>query len=402
MIEVATKDIFQLKTIDQILFDLEKYCQLNDYSFAAWRMPHSQGIQLVINFSEGEVVSSENQLEDFETGFVCAPFDKSQSAHFIKADVRIDFHKKTILVTPAHTLNFEKVVEFIRQNDTPATKEFKSKQTNSSTSEQAESTRFKDLVSNAISQIRDGIFQKVVTSRIKKIELNKHFRSSTNFLRLCDAYENAFVSLIYSPKVGLWLGATPEILIKTNKSNHQFTTVALAGTQRFDSDQSLAEVAWTQKEIEEQALVSRYIINCFKKIRLREFDEIGPKTVKAGNLIHLKTTFLVDMKDTNFPLLGSVMLKLLHPTSAVCGMPLEASLNFLKQQEQLDRKLFSGYIGPVDNQNETALFVNLRCMRILDSVAYLYAGAGITEDSNPEKEWIETEMKMKTLLNIIQ
>ena len=47
-------------------------------------------------------------------------------------------------------------------------------------------------------------------------------------------------------------------------------------------------------------MVSRYIINCFKKIRLREFEEIGPKTVAAGNLLHLRTDFQVDMAATNF------------------------------------------------------------------------------------------------------
>ena len=77
-----------------------------------------------------------------------------------------------------------------------------------------------------------------------------------------------------------------------------------------------------QKDIEEQALVERYVISCFKKIRLREYDEHGPKTMIAGNVLHLKTEFEVDMVATNFPQLGSVMLNLLHPTSAVCGMPL--------------------------------------------------------------------------------
>ena len=196
------------------------------------------------------------------------------------------------------------------------------------------------------------------------------------------------------------MGATPELLIDV--SGDTFKTVSLAGTQKYDPERPLSEVAWTQKEIEEQALVSRYIINCFKKIRLREFEEIGPKTVRAGNLIHLKTEYSVDMAATNFPNLGSVMLDLLHPTSAICGMPLQASLDFILEHEHYDREFFSGYLGPVNFNNKTSLFVNLRCMKLHNGTATLYAGAGVTEDSDPAKEWLETEMKMNTLLNIIR
>jgi isochorismate synthase len=181
----------------------------------------------------------------------------------------------------------------------------------------------------------------------------------------------------------------------------RFKTVAVAGTQAIAADGDLKMVGWTQKEIEEQALVSRYIINCFKKIRLREFEEHGPKSWRAGNLVHLKTEYEVDMVATNFPQLGTVMLKLLHPTSAVCGMPKEESIQFLKANENFDRSFYSGYLGPVNFQSETSLFVNLRCMEWNFKTATLYAGAGVTQDSNPAKEWDETELKMETLLKVI-
>nr|MBX2840287.1 chorismate-binding protein [Flammeovirgaceae bacterium] len=100
--------------------------------------------------------------------------------------------------------------------------------------------------------------------------------------------------------------------------------------------------------------------------------------------------------------LGSVMLKLLHPTSAVCGMPKEKSLAFILENEDYDRELYSGYFGPVNIQNKTNIFVNLRCLQISKEEIVLYAGAGITEDSNPEKEWKETEIKMDILLNFLE
>ncbi|MEL6537509.1 MAG: chorismate-binding protein [Bacteroidota bacterium] len=96
------------------------------------------------------------------------------------------------------------------------------------------------------------------------------------------------------------------------------------------------------------------------------------------------------------------MLKLLHPTSAVCGMPKETSEAFLAKHEGYSRELYAGYLGPVNVQEFTSLYVNLRCMQYLGQEAILYAGAGVTIDSNPQKEWEETELKCNTLLSVIQ
>jgi isochorismate synthase len=260
------------------------------------------------------------------------------------------------------------------------------------------------MVRQAVVEIERGTFHKVVPARQKLIPLPATFDAIRTFFRLCETYPQAFISIISIPGIGTWIGASPEMLISTFPSENGgkfFRTVALAGTQSIQPNSKLTDAAWRQKEIEEQALVSRYIINCFKKIRLREYEEIGPKTVAAGNLMHLKTTYTVDMDAVNFPDLGSVMLSLLHPTSAVCGMPKVPALDFLLKHEGFDRSFFSGFLGPVNIQDETHVYVNLRCMHLLKEQAVLYAGAGVTADSDPEREWHETEIKLNTLLDVI-
>jgi isochorismate synthase len=197
------------------------------------------------------------------------------------------------------------------------------------------------------------------------------------------------------------LTASPEILASTNREGI-FRTIALAGTQLLKEEDSLQKAVWTQKEIEEQALVGRYIINCFKKIRLREYEEEGPRTVQSGNLLHLRTDYSVNTHEVNFPELGTVMLELLHPTSAVCGMPKEVTMEFIHEHENLNRKLFSGYLGPVNIQSESHIFVNLRCANLFAGKAVLYAGAGVTQDSEPEKEFRETELKMEAVGRFLQ
>ena len=110
-----------------------------------------------------------------------------------------------------------------------------------------------------------------------------------------------------------------------------------------------------------------------------------------------KTTFKVNNNISSAVELGNTMLELLHPTSAVCGMPKSSAADFIKKYENGNREFYSGYLGPVNHQKEIHLFVNLRCMQLLKNTAILYAGAGVTEDSNPEKEWLETALKMNTL-----
>ena len=83
-------------------------------------------------------------------------------------------------------------------------------------------------------------------------------------------------------------------------------------------------------------------------------------------------------------------------------MPKELAQDHLKSIEKHDRKLYSGYLGPVNMPEGSHIYVNLRCMEVLKDEAVLYAGAGVTAYSMPEDEWEETELKCKTMLNIIQ
>ncbi|MEM9858843.1 MAG: isochorismate synthase [Bacteroidota bacterium] len=357
---------------------------------AAWRMPNEDQMHLILDL-DGSQEITKITLEDVAEGFLLKPFDKSRSALHLKKDVYINLNNGNISSLSYGSLD-ELNAFFKREIDYPSVRSGGRKIKN------VENKPFIHLVNKSLEEIYQGTFQKIVPSRNKRVELSETFNHGEFFNTLCASYPGAFVSMVYTPQSGLWMGASPELLLELD--GDIFKTVALAGTQPYEG-QSLTEVAWTQKEIEEQAFVSRYIINCFKKIRLREFEENGPKTVKAGNLIHLKTDFAVDMVKTNFQDLGSIMLELLHPTSAICGMPLEPSLNFLKEHELYDREYFSGYLGPIDFEDKTSLFVNLRCMKLKDDTATLYAGAGVTADSDPEKEWRETEMKMNTLLNLI-
>ena len=257
---------------------------------------------------------------------------------------------------------------------------------------------YTQLVRTGVAAIEAKAVVKVVTSRAARRPLPAGFDPLVAFAELSRHYPQAFVSLVSVPGVGTWLGATPEVLAEVT-ADGTFHTMALAATQPLTAEFTPRTAIWRQKEIEEQALVARYIVNCFKQLRLREYHETGPRTVVAGQLLHLRTDFEVNLTQVPFPSLGTDMLRLLHPTSAVGGMPKAAALHFLGQHEGYDRAYYSGFLGPVNvaAPGVARLYVNLRCLQLRPTEAILYAGTGLTADSDPAREWQETEMKLQTV-----
>lgn len=379
---------------------------------ALWRLPHRNEIQLLISVRDG-IRKCQPELEKLSPGFVVSNFhwETDQEVLFLEGDIILTFSDDNSIKDIENNVSEEHpdVIKLV----TLATEIAKDVNPDAYHNAIAINElpdlnardRFKRTVELAVSAIRQGQFKKVVLSRTKDLAYSENFQPAKAFCKLAKVYPHAFVSLVNLPDQNeLWLGASPEALVRQD-SNGTFRTMSLAGTQnaRNEAGELIPkfDIRWGEKEIEEHALVSRYIVECFKKIRLREYTETGPKTVLAGNLYHLRTDFEVDTATLNFPELASVMLKLLHPTSAVCGVPKLPSLQFLTEIEGYDRSFYSGFIGPAQVGGDTNLFVNLRTVRFKDGKATFFAGAGITEDSVPEREWEETEMKCDTLLKVI-
>ncbi len=397
----AGLDLKNVQTRQLALPHLFQLCIEQGYGCALYRLPSGKNKNLIIDLNGGQTIEKV-QPEQMDPGYIFHPFNREvHPVKFLEQHIHIvEDIKSNELTILKSTLPEEVLISGLERIKKSANPDKVSKLEVDYQDTSIEKENYKNLVIEAIDQIKSGLFQKVVLAREKNISLQQDFDPVRFFDVLCTQYGNAFVHLTYTPETGLWIGATPEMLIQIDKDN-KFQTVALAATQSHNKNTDLEDITWSQKDIEEQALVSRYIINCFKKIRLREFEEIGPRSYLSGNLIHLKTEFLVDTNQIGFSELGNVMLELLHPTSAVCGMPKEEAKTFIEEHEGFDRSYFSGYTGPVNVMGETSLFVNLRCMKINKKAAKLFAGAGVIANSNPDKEWRETEIKMDTLLSVL-
>ncbi|WP_236668655.1 chorismate-binding protein [Hymenobacter rubidus] len=372
---------------------------------AIWREPGREHPRLLVARSlEASYTGLPPALDDqAPAGFAFFPFRDSDHnpALFLPADVRFDAARpETVAVAPAAR---ELVPGLTAWLGLPPLAELAWHHSALPVPHTATEAEYTTLVRTGVAAIADKSVVKVVSSRAARHPLPVGFDPLAAFAQLSEQYSRAFVSLVSAPGVGTWLGASPEVLAEVT-ADGQFHTMALAGTQPLVPGVPPQDAIWRQKEIEEQALVARYIVSCFKQLRLREYHETGPRTVAAGQLLHLRTDFEVDLKNVPFASsLGTDMLRLLHPTSAVGGMPKVPALAFLQAHEGYDRAYYSGFLGPVNVEAPgiSRLFVNLRCLQVRATEAILYAGTGLTIDSDPAREWQETEMKMQTVAAVL-
>lgn len=360
--------------------------------FVAFRLP-GQSYSTVYASENSFCKVSFGGLHDLPEGFLVNPFEpESPFSWFLYPQIRIDYnedgqvHQQFLIDQKPLPGKWapETVNPIIRSDTTPLV--------------EATEDSYMRNVEVAKEAIEAGNFSKVVIARVKQHQIDLMPSMFELFKKACSSYPHAFVYLMKWVDGSVWLGASPELLAESDR--WKFSTQAVAGTRRYDPDIPIDLTSWTQKEIEEQAMVSRYIIDCFKKIRVREYADVGPKTFRAGNLLHLKTEFLVRKTEAGYPNIESAMLRLLHPTSAVCGMPKEEALQFIKQMEGFDRDLYSGYLGPINRNSNSHLFVNLRSGKLRGNELTTFAGAGITLYSNALLEWAETQAKMETLLDL--
>jgi len=372
---------------------------------AIWREPGASQPRLVVARSLEATYTGLPPALDAQApaGFAFFPFRDSDHnpALFLPADVQYDLARPEVVhIAPAARDLVPTITAWLTLPTPPDLAWHYSAQPAPAAATQAEYTQ---LVGSGVAAIEAKTVVKVVSSRVAHRPLPTGFDPLVAFEKLSQQYERAFVSLVSVPGVGTWLGASPEVLAEVT-ANGQFHTMALAGTQPLVPGRAPQDAIWRQKEIEEQALVARYIVSCFKQLRLREYHEAGPRTAVAGELLHLRTDFEVDLQNVPSPAsLGTDMLRLLHPTSAVGGMPKAAALAFLQAHEGYDRAYYSGFLGPVNvaSPGVSRLFVNLRCLQLRPDLAILYAGTGLTIDSDPAREWQETELKLATVATVL-
>lgn len=364
------------------LCKLQTVCLRQNIPFASYRLPLNREIITVVqHHSMPERLKSLNDLHE-KTGFVVSPFTESP-AH------------ETFFLQPDCVFFSNNIAE-IYIDKLAANDRFIEIEKNKNTTKTTTPEEFIGNVNKAVLAMKAAEFQKVVLSKARVEQLPDDFQPEQFFLTLCRKYPHAFVYIMQLPEVGCWIGATPEPLLTIE--NGTVKTVSLAGTQ-VATELETEDYRWSSKEIEEQGIVTNFIEQTLRSLHIADITKLGPENYRAANLIHLKTAF--EFPQAHIQNRFSDLLKALHPTPSVGGLPKNEARNFILANEQHDRGYYTGFFGPVNINEKSAVYVNLRCLQLFDNNFVLYSGAGITSSSVAEKEWEETENKMLTLMNVI-
>lgn len=258
----------------------------------------------------------------------------------------------------------------------------------------ADETFYTNYVNSIVKAIEKDKFDKVVAARCEPLPLNEKIDAAELFATACEKYPDACVYFFSTRDAGTWFGASPERLVAIN--GNTIETIALAGTLPVDEADN-----WTDKEYDEQGMISFFIDNVFRNHGFKKVNHTDVKTLAAGNVKHLSSRFKVEATPDFLEGKFYKLLNDLNPTPAVCGLPqFEASL-FIAEHERTERRFYSGFTGVQFENGNLNTYVNLRCAELFSNHALLYAGAGITAASQPQKEWNETQRKLSTIKSIL-
>jgi menaquinone-specific isochorismate synthase len=247
---------------------------------------------------------------------------------------------------------------------------------------------------NHLKEIRfSETFKKVVLARKTTVV----FPSKINpFLMIKDIQENDpnvhhFV-VQFSPNCA-FIGGTPERLFELNGDHLE--SEALAGT--IKNEAYTEAFIHQEKERDEHRYVAHFIQRAFEKL-CRHVVSSEPTALTLKYITHVIQRFRGQLKPNIGPMDA---LKALHPTPAVAGTPSKVAIDHIRQCEPFSREWYAGPIG-VLSANQSIIVVAIRSGIVDGFQVYLYAGAGITDASDPEKEWEELNTKLVGFTKVFQ
>jgi len=256
-------------------------------------------------------------------------------------------------------------------------------------------------INRALEEIDSGKVQKIVLSRQVDLELEEDINISKILKTLGERYPLCYV-FAFRKNDSIFFGASPEKLAKI--SNGWIEADALAGSvargETEEKDELLANsLLASQKDFAEQQIVVSFIRDSFSQFCYEIIYDENPIIRKLPNIQHLWTPIKgkINSEQSIF-----TILKELHPTPAICGVPWNKALDSIREMEPHDRGLFSGMIGWFNFNNEGEFAVAIRSALLKKKSIYAFAGCGIVKGSDPEFEYAESELKLKPILSLFE
>ncbi|ESP91962.1 MULTISPECIES: isochorismate synthase [Pseudoalteromonas] len=323
---------------------------------------------------------------DNTIAFGVLPFCKYEMAQFIIPEQVARWDKKvfsqwlnTQITEGSHTENPLKAVNYLQDR-----------------------VHFEHTVQQAKELFDKALLDKIVLSKQVELEFEHTINRKHVLNQLLTQSQSGYHFAFPTESESVLMGVSPELLLR--KEGETVTSNPLAGSIPRDpcskvEAQHRAALFSSKKDRYEHAVV----IDDMRQLLEPVCDNLAipaePSLLHTATMWHLSTVISGHLKDPNTHILA--LANQLHPTPALCGKPTKPAYQHILDLEGHGRDLFSGIIGWCDQQGNGEWVVVIRCGELKAHIAKLFAGAGIVAASDPSSEWLETEAKLKTMLNAL-
>lgn len=250
--------------------------------------------------------------------------------------------------------------------------------------------------------INRHVFEKIVIARQVAVETEYPVNTTCLIHRLRNEFPACYNFMVRLESGLTFLGATPERLISFH--NQTILTEGLAGSiSRGESASEDAAFAQSLLNSSKDRGEHEFVVRAIRE-SLEDYSEsidypANPQIKKLSNVQHLYTPISATVKKG----IGiHDLLSHLHPTPAVGGFPARNSVPYIQDIEQMDRGWYAGPIGWFNLNGSGEFAVAIRSSLVQNTCATLFAGCGIVANSNPLKEWDETMLKLRPVLNALK
>ncbi|MBR8843076.1 MULTISPECIES: salicylate synthase [Pseudoalteromonas] len=332
----------------------------------------------------------------------CTEHEKSLQLFVPKLEVRLEANKATLrALTEADLKALETLVlkadtSCLQTESTAALKPLKTPQINTQYKDE-----YKTSVAKAIEEICNRQYQKVILSRRihvpDSICLNKSFR----YGRLHNSPARSFLYQLNDFSVA---GFSPETLLEASNKGY-ISTQPLAGTRSLgnspqEEQQLREELLNDTKEIAEHAVSV--------KLAQEELEQIcEPSSIsvsefmavrRRGSVQHLASRVCGQLSNGKNPWHA---FQALFPAVTASGIPKREAIEAILRLEPNSRDWYSGCVMIVDNDGFIDSALVLRSIYRANNSTWLQAGAGVIDQSKPERELTETIEKLSCIANYL-
>ena len=200
------------------------------------------------------------------------------------------------------------------------------------------------------------------------------------------------------------LGSSPEMLVRAAGQKLEYRPIA--GTHPRGKDE--AEDAALEKKMlaDEKERAEHVMLVDLGRNDLGRVSEYG--SVKVRKLMYVEryshVMHIVSALEGRLrPELDAMdAFAACFPAGTLTGAPKVRAMQIIEELEPARRAIYGGSILYADFAGNLDSCIAIRTLLMKDKKAYLQAGAGIVADSNPEREFEETENKARAVLRAVE